>query len=140
MIDPVELSLYAALPQYLLDLRTPRINFPAWPFDVVPAVIEAARSVGLVNRGGDLQILALSSMTHGESQMGVWVRDRDLQAVPVSERPDLAAKIALDQFRALGGYDVLVAEAMAGWGLHMHPDPAMRHRELFFEWRLERPR
>jgi len=71
--------------------------------------------------------------------MGVWVHERDLRAVAISERADLSARIALDQYRHLGGYDVLVAEAMAGWGQYMHPDPAMRHQELFFEWRLETP-
>jgi|SRR5215217_3930015 len=135
----VENTLYAKLPQYLLGLRS-RGNQLAWTFDLIPAVIEAGRAAGLVNRGGDLQIL-LPGGGRGESyNFGVWIHDVRLSPLPPDCHVDVSAALALYDFRSLGGQVALMAEAMAGWGRHFLADAPKAEEVLCFEWRFTEPR
>jgi hypothetical protein len=55
MFSPAETSSESSLPQAILGRAKRHGNEFAWRIDDIPAVIEAARSVNLLNVGGQLQ-------------------------------------------------------------------------------------
>jgi hypothetical protein len=98
-------------------------------------VIEAYRVKGLINRGGDLQIIELSGVWESPN-IGVWVFDNELDGTDPQQRVYEAARIALAKFASLDAEE-LREEAVAGCpflqGDATQYDPAM----LRFSWSAE---
>ena len=84
----------------------------SWPLSVIPALIEACRAQGLINRGGDLRVVQSAGVWES-SNIGVWVFESELSATDPVQRADEAARIALQKFSNLDG-ETLREEVLAG--------------------------
>ena len=101
-----------SLPEELLSRMKLSGWCASWPLSAIPALIEACRSEGLINRGGDLQIVQTTGVWESPN-IGVWVFDSELSQTDPLKRADEAARIALQKFSSLTAEE-LRDEALAG--------------------------
>ncbi len=126
--------LQAHLPAYLLAHMRVQANGGAWPFILIPAVIEASRIAGLINLGGDLQATGPSGLWESPN-IGVWVFKEELSGSET--HADQAASVAMTKFIALGGETVLLEEAAIGWSEANQSSGDLRS-QLYFSWTVAR--
>lgn len=126
--------LIATLPEHLQADAVLSGGNVSWPLTSIPLVIEAYRSAGMINRGGDLQVVAGDS-TWESPNIGVWVFDSELVASG-SERADEAASVALSKIAALDR-EALRAEATAGCPFFTGGASALDSAVLRLTWRAE---
>ncbi|PTS81938.1 MULTISPECIES: hypothetical protein [unclassified Caulobacter] len=100
------------LPPYLLELMKHRAVGVAWPVNAIPAVIEATRSAGRINLGGDLQVAGSEGVWESANQ-GLWVFPAEL-AQANAQAAEVAAEIALSKFLGLWNSGAFLDEAVAG--------------------------
>lgn len=101
-----------SLPEELLLQMELSGSGASWPLSAIPTLIEACRSKGLINRGGDLQV-AQSTGVWESPNIGVWVFDSELSETGSLQRADEAARIALQKFSSLDA-EALREEALTG--------------------------
>jgi hypothetical protein len=104
--------LTGSLPEELLSQMKLSGGGASWPLSSIPALIEACRSEGLINRGGDLQVVQSTGVWESPS-IGIWVFDSELSETDPLRRADEAARIALQKFSSLDA-EALREEALAG--------------------------
>ncbi len=127
----------AHLPPYLLSHMVEHGGETVFPYRAIPAVIEASRAAGLVNHGGNLMLV--SPGIWESPVMQVNTASERLRGLPLQERIDQAAAIALDQFLDLGSESELLQEAAIGTGRPQVAEGAEAWRQLTFGWLVSRP-
>lgn len=128
----------AHLPPYLLAHMVEHGNETVFPYRAIPAVIEASRAAGLVNLGGNLMLL-FSPGVWESPVMQVNTASEKFRGLPLQERIDQAAAIALDQFLDLGSEAELLEEAAIGTRRPQLAEEADAWRKLYFGWLVSRP-
>lgn len=128
----------AHLPSYLLAHMVEHGSETVFPYRAIPAVIEASRAAGLVNLGGNLMLL-LSPGVWESPVMQVNTGSEKLRGLPLQERIDQAAAIALGDFLDLGSEEELLQEAAIGTGRPQIVEGADAWRKLYFTWLVSRP-
>jgi hypothetical protein len=104
--------LTASLPEELLSQMELSGADASWPLSVIPALIEACRAKGLINRGGDLRVIQSAGIWESPN-IGVWVFESELSETAPLQRADEAARIALQKFFSLDA-EALRSEVLAG--------------------------
>jgi len=127
----------AHLPPYLLAHMVEHGGETVFPYRAIPAVIEASRAAGLINLGGNLMLL--SPRVWESPAMQVNTASEKFHGLPLQERIDQAAAIALDQFLDLGSEAGLLQEAAIGTGRPQVAEGADAWRQLTFGWLVSRP-
>jgi hypothetical protein len=94
--------LIERLPPYLLAEMREHAAEIAWPLAMIPVVIEACRTVGLVSLGGSLQVHEAQGVWESPN-IGVTVFAHELADHPVEQ----AAVVALRKVLDLRGDDLL---------------------------------
>lgn len=128
------LPLIAALPEHLMADAVLSGGDVSWPLTSIPLVIEAYRGAGMINRGGDLQVIQGDS-TWESPNVGVWVFDSELVASG-SGRADEAASVALSKLAGLDR-EALRDEAIAGCPFFTNGASAIDSVVLRLTWRAE---
>lgn len=128
----------AHLPPYLLTHMVEHGGETVFPYRAIPAVIEASRAAGLVNLGGNLMLL-FSPGVWESPVMQVNTGSEKLRGLPLQERIDQAAAIALSNFLDLGSEAELLQEAAIGTGRPQVAEGADAWRKLYFTWLVNRP-
>ncbi len=126
--------LIAALPEHLVAGAVLSGGNVSWPLTSLPLVIEAYRCAGMINRGGDLQVIQGDS-TWESPNVGVWVFDSELVASG-SGRADEAASVALSKLAGLDR-EVLREEAIAGCPFFTKSTSVIDPAVLRLTWRAE---
>jgi hypothetical protein len=127
----------AHLPPYLLAHMVEHGNETVFPYRAIPAVIEASRAAGLINVGGDLMLL--SPRLWESLVIGVNTGSEKLRGLPLQERIDQSASIALRQFLDLGSEAELLADAAIGTRRPHLAEEADVWRKLHFGWLVSQP-
>lgn len=111
-------SAIEQLPKSLLDNATLNGNEYAWPINVIPEVIEAARKSNLLNIGGQLQFRFPDGICEC-----YWVQIDTHTSLPENldwtERVNLTADIALKDFQVLQHSFDFLAEGREGFAIHI---------------------
>ena len=132
MSDP---SSFAFLPPYLLALMKHREVGVAWPVNVIPAVIEATRSAGRINLGGDLQVAGPEGVWESPNQ-GLWIFPTELTGTG-GQASEIAARIALSKFLSLCSDGGLLDEALAGCPYLAGHSRDATLAQLDFSWSIQ---
>lgn len=113
------MSAEEKLPKNLLEKASLRGGEYAWPIAVIPEVIEVARKSNLLNIGGQLQF----RIPNGGTCECYWIEVDTYKSVPENlswaERVDLAAKVALEDFKTLRQSVDFIAEGRRGFATHI---------------------
>ena len=128
----------AHLPPYLLAHMVEHGNETVFPYRAIPAVIEASRVAGLVNLGGNLMLL-FSPGVWESPIMQVNTGSEKLRGLPLQERIDQTAAIALRNILDLGSEAELLQEAAIGTGRPQIAEGADAWRKLYFTWLVNQP-
>lgn len=128
------------VPKYLLEKSVYFDNELAWPYLIIPAIIEAGRSFGATSLGGDLQFRLPDGRRCESMNVGVCVYEHEISHVDISGAADASAKVALDKFSSLGGVAEFIREGMDGFPDILRP-LINEHNGLepyiYFTWKFQ---
>lgn len=128
------------LPASLVKRASVRGKEYAWRLEDIPAVIEAARTAGLVSLGGQLQFRLPDGGTCECYWIEVDTLREDNKAATWKARVQLTAEVAQRQFSKLPSKDALVAEgrkAFAPYLAEAEEAGQSPHDLMWFVWYLE---
>ncbi|MBO9706605.1 MAG: hypothetical protein J7521_00195 [Caulobacter sp.] len=129
--------LLAVLPDHLVAAVEVIGGNASWPFTSIELVIEAYRDAGMINRGGDLQIVQ-DGCAWESPNLGVWVFDSELTGSDENGLVNEAADLALSKLAALDR-EALREDAAAGCPFFAETAPAIDLAILRMTWRAEPP-
>jgi hypothetical protein len=124
----------AALPDHLVASVEVIGGNASWPLTSIALVIEAYRDAGMINRGGDLQIVQ-DGCAWESPNLGVWIFDRELTG-PEKGLVNEAADLALSKLAALDR-EALREDAAAGCPFFAETASAIDLSILRMTWRAE---
>ncbi|PHY17934.1 hypothetical protein [Caulobacter sp. BP25] len=127
--------MIAVLPDYLQSIAKLGSGTASWPLNSIPLVIEAYRQAGMINRGGDLQII-VDDRAWESPNFGVWVFDSDLIEPDPRKRPDEAAGVALSKLAGLD-HEAMREEVLAGCPFFTESAFEINRAALRLTWRAE---
>ncbi|MBO9547253.1 hypothetical protein [Caulobacter sp.] len=126
--------LLAALPDYLVAAVEVIGGNASWPLSSIALVIEAYRDAGMINRGGDLQIIR-DGCAWESPNIGVWIFNGELTG-PENGLVNEAADLALAKLAALDR-EALREDVVAGCPFLTETALAIDLSILRMTWRAE---
>lgn len=124
----------AALPDHLVASAEVIGGNASWPLTSIALVIEACRDAGMINRGGDLQIVQ-DGCAWESPNLGVWIFDSELTG-PENGLVNEAADLALSKLAALDR-EALHEDAVAGCPFFAETASTIDLSILRMTWRAE---
>lgn len=126
--------LLAVLPDYLVAAVEVIGGTASWPLTSIALVIEAYRDAGMINRGGDIQIVQ-DGCAWESPNLGVWIFDGELTG-PENGLVNEAADLALAKLAALDR-EAVREDAAAGCPFFTEAASAIDLSILRMTWRAE---